>query len=49
MEMNFFSFVENLEKVKDWQNLCMVDMKCQFLDDGFGRWKDKEWHPFVGG
>ncbi|XP_066922504.1 uncharacterized protein [Clytia hemisphaerica] len=38
---------DNLEKIKDWQNLCMLDMKCKFLDDGFGRWKEKEWFPFV--
>ncbi|XP_012555003.1 uncharacterized protein LOC101234683 isoform X1 [Hydra vulgaris] len=36
---------KNLIKMQNWQLLCNV--KCNFLTDGFGRWKNKTWLPYV--
>jgi len=38
---------ENLTKIKNWKQVCSVNINCEFLNDGFGRWIKGIWNPYV--
>ena len=49
--LTLFVFLANIKLLKDWQQICRLQVRCTLINDGFGRWVDnmKNWKPFIEG